>query len=79
MCSSIAARSSRGPSSRTQPGSWKCQTSVWPRIFCLASRARSTIASAGPNSNFPRSGSVASHFISFSGVTLENCAATVWR
>ena len=79
MCSSIAARRSFGPSLRTQPGSWKCHTNVWPRIFWFASRARATISSAASNWNSPSDGSTTSHFISFSGVTVENCAAMSWR
>jgi hypothetical protein len=79
MCSCIASRSSDGPSLLTQSGSCACQTSVWPRTCCLASRACSTIASAAANANSPRVGSTAYHFISFSGVTEENCAATIWR
>ena len=59
MCSRVAWRSSLGPSSRTQPGSCACQTSVCPRTFCPASSARLTMSSAAPNSNFPRSGSTA--------------------
>src|SRR3954465_12180691 len=53
----------------TQPGSWLCQTSVWPRIAMLWLCAWLTIASAAPKLNDPWDDSVASHFISFSGVT----------
>ncbi len=79
MCSFIAARRSSLPSSFTQSGSCACQTSVWPRTFWCASRALSTMASAASKENSPRLGSTAYHFISFSGVTLENCAATISR
>jgi len=37
------------------------------------------MSSAPSNSNFPGDGCTADHFISFSGVALENCCATSWR
>ena len=56
----------------TQPGSWECQTRVWPRMRWPCASAWLTIWSAGPKLNEPREGSVASHFISFSGVIMLN-------
>ena len=56
----------------TQPGSWECQTRVWPRTFMPLLCAWLTILSAPVKVNESRDGSVASHFISFSGVTPVN-------
>ena len=61
----------------TQPGSWECQTRVWPRTRCPREVARLTIWSAGPKVNEPRDRSVASHFISFSGVTELNSRSRI--
>ncbi len=56
----------------TQSGSWECQTRVWPRMRWPCAVAWLTIESAGAKLNDPREGSVVSHFISFSGVTILN-------
>ncbi len=56
----------------TQPGSWECQTRVWPRIRWPCAEAWLTIESAAAKLNEPREGSMASHFISFSGVIILN-------
>ena len=61
----------------TQEGSWLCQTSVWPLTFILFCCAKLTTWSAGPKVNVPRDASVASHFISFSGVTKLNSFAVL--
>src|SRR5262249_5652004 len=60
----------------TQPGSWLCQTRLWPRIVSLLAVAKFTIWSAAPKLNWPWLGSVVSHFISFSGVTELNSRLT---
>ncbi len=79
MCSRVAAASSFADEIVSQPGYCACQTSVWPRTSCPAPRAASTISSPGPKSKRPRDGSTVSHFISFSGVSDENCVATSSR
>src|SRR5690242_12656709 len=61
----------------TQPGSCECQTRVWPRIRWPWLRAWLTIWSAEPNVKLLRDGSVASHFISFSGVIIENSRSRI--
>ena len=61
----------------TQAGSWECQTSVWPLTFMPFCWAKAAIASPPPNVNTFWVGSVASHFISFSGVAKSNAAAAV--
>ena len=66
----IAARRSSGSVRlETQLGSCEYQTSVCPLTFIPWASAKSTTASAAAKVKFPRVGSVASHFISFSGVT----------
>ena len=61
----------------TQSGNWECQTSVWPLTFMPFCWAKALIASPLANVNMFWVGSVASHFISFSGVTKSNEAAAV--
>jgi hypothetical protein len=56
----------------THPGNCECQTSVCPRNLAPFCAARFAIALALPNVKVPRDGSVASHFISFSGVMALN-------
>ena len=52
----------------TQDGSWECQTSVCPFTFMPCCAANATMASARSKVKRFGVGSVASHFISFSGV-----------
>ena len=81
MCCRSTGRSSAAVQSRevSQAGSWLCQTSVWPRTFCLCARANATSVSAWVKSKRPCSGSTTSHFITFSGVTVSNSAPTAAR
>src|SRR2546423_2424836 len=65
------------PIELTQPGSWLCHTSVWPRIRCPWAWAWDTIWSAGPKLKLPRDGSVVAHFISFSGVIMLNSRSRI--
>ncbi len=77
MWSFMAVRRSEAPSVPTQEGSWECQTRVWPRTSMPRLCAWSTIRSAEVKVKVPRLGSVASHFISFSGVTEPNSRSSV--
>src|SRR5579859_6692632 len=72
MCASIAACTWFVGRLLTQPGSWLCQTRLWPRTRSLCEVAKLTIASPGPKLYEPLDGSMVSHFISFSGVTMLN-------
>src|SRR4051794_31011147 len=56
-------------------GSWLCQTRVWPRTSWWFAFAKATRRSAGAQLYWPRGGSTVSHFISFSGGTVENWSA----
>jgi hypothetical protein len=56
----------------THGGSWRCQTSAWPRTRWSCARAKSTTVSPATNEKAPGWGSVDSHFSSFSGVTEAN-------
>lgn len=78
MWLSIAVLRSVALNPLTQPGSWECQTSVWPRIFMFLACAWATIWSAAAKLNELRVPSVASHFISFSGVTALNSVSRVF-
>src|SRR5262245_32084481 len=55
-----------------QGGCWECHASVWPRTRIPRPCAWLTIRSALAKLKEPRDGSVASHFISFSGVAALN-------
>jgi hypothetical protein len=59
----------------SQAGSWLCQTSTWPRTAWRLSRAKATSSSAGPKFSWPGCGSIVSHFMTFSAVTLLNSVA----
>src|SRR2546423_3652135 len=56
----------------TQPGSWACQTRLWPRTRALWALAQDTIWSPGPKLKEFWRDSVVSHFISLPGVTMSN-------
>ncbi len=73
----IAERRLSPPRLWTQPGSWECQTSVWPRSCIPWLAACSAIRSPLPKVKLPWEGWTASHFISFSAVTLLNSAFSV--
>ena len=73
MCASIADFAWLSGRLVTHPGSWECQTRLCPRTRSLCEVAKFTIASPGLKLNWPLLGSMVSHFISFSGVTMSNC------
>src|SRR3954454_16834514 len=81
MCSRRMARNSARLQvpEVSQAGSWLCQAKVCPRTFCPCCRAKVTSSSAWVKSYRPRSGWTTSHFITFSGVTLENSLPTSSR
>jgi hypothetical protein len=54
------------------PGCWLCHASVWPRTRSPLLRAHWAMRSPLAKLNWLRFGSVASIFISFSGVTMLN-------
>jgi hypothetical protein len=56
----------------SQPGSWLCQTRVWPRTCMSWDWAKLTTASAPDQLYEPRLGSTDSHFISLPGVIESN-------
>src|SRR3954454_5856456 len=72
MWLTIAERRALPPRLCTQPGCCECQASAWPRTRCPLAWAVLTIRSPLVNVNEPWDGSVATHFISFSGVTMVN-------
>ncbi len=57
----------------TQAGVCACQTRVWPRTCMLLALANATCASAAAKVKLPALGCSASHFMSFSDVTLLKC------
>ncbi len=61
----------------TQPGSWLCQTRLWPRTRMPLACAYCTSWSPGPKLYEPSDGSVVSHFISLPGVSMSNCASAM--
>src|SRR6185437_6840241 len=72
MCASIAALTWLVGRLVTQEGSWFSQTRLCPRTRSPWEVAKLTIASPGPKLYEPLEGSMVSHFISFSGVTMLN-------
>ncbi len=71
----MALRSAAPDRRCIHPGCWECQARVCPRTRMPCWAAHVEIASPAPNENWPWRGSVASGFISFSGVTMLNSRA----
>lgn len=63
----------------SQVGSWLFHTSTCPRTFWWLASANVMNCSAGPQSYWPRTGSRASHFMTFSAVTEENWVDATFR
>jgi hypothetical protein len=61
----------------SQLGCWECQTRVWPRSSAPMSAACWATWSPPLKLKLPWVGSVASHFIEFSAVTLLNSRSSV--